>query len=284
MITEAPNRLNIKDFAIDEPSAENLLRLRRNIYDRCSSNEMANLLLDRWRGFSHGKNRIIDGSLILMLFPGRRDSLDLTEQDLKIITDPPQVMDEYGLRNVNQIERINLTAAGRILFPEESREWQLDIENSKEELERQMLEFTLDPRKESFQHLFAVSEKILHKDLYPEAKGTYKYGVQLLENLGDSNDMKRSGFVTLDLQTIPGLIKILYPEKTSEFPLRADDLQNLLERIPLNTLSAKKALAILLAKATVAESVTIDAKGAHFTPPMDKKFTEANAVPNIRKF
>jgi hypothetical protein len=285
MITESNDRLNIKELIIDEPPAEKALRLRRSIYEYCSSNKMAEMLIDHWRGFSHGKNRIIDGALILMLFPDRRESFDLTRNDQRIITHPSVKFDPArGWIEPDQIDFINLFAAGRILFPEESKGWYLDVEKSKEELERQMLQFTLHPRKQSYQHLSAVSEKILHEDLFPGNKGSYKYGVQLLEYLGEHNDMKSDGFVTLDLQTIPGLINILYPEKFSEFTPRANDLQNLLDRLPPHKTFDNQAFTVLLAKATVAESVTIDAKGAHFTSPKDDLLIDNSAMPNVRKF
>jgi hypothetical protein len=285
MIAETKNRLNIKELTVTEPPAEKVLRLRRNIYEYCSSNKMAEMLIDNWRGFSHGKNRIIDGALILMLFPDRRESLDLTRNDQRIITHPSVKFDPTkGWVEPDQIDLINLYAAGRVLFPEESKKWNLDIEKSKEELERQKLQFTLDPRKQSYQHLSAISEKILHEELFPENSKAYNYGVQLLEYLGEFNDMKRSGFVTLDLQTIPGLIKILYPERFSDFIPKAIDLQNLFDRLPPYKNFDNQAFTVLLAKATVAESVLIDAKGAHFTPPQDGLIIDSSTMPNVRKF
>lgn len=284
MIIEKPNRINITELVLSDPDKEREMHLRRKLFDYCSSEKMKTTLLEKWQRLPQGKDRILDAGIFVMLFPDARDELQLTNDDVRIVVDPPKQHTSSGWQEASALDVINLHGAGKLLFPRELADWKLDRDIYGTVLDNLLDDFTDDTRKHEYQYAFAISEKVLHGQLYPFMDESYDCGEALLDHMHKFYALRQKGFSTLDLFTIPGLVKILYPEKSSAFPIGEYDIQRVMRGIPDSPILDYPGLSVLLAKSMAAEEVTIDKTGAHFIPSKAIRVHDTSQVPVRRKF
>jgi hypothetical protein len=284
MIIETLNNINIKDLSEVDFTKDREYQLRKDIYDFCTSAETAERLIDGWISMSAGYQKVISAANYVLLFPEKKEKLNLTHWELDIIKNPPKRY--FATSNQPQTDTFDylpLLAAGKVLFPETFHEQSLDIEKSIVKLDGRLDRLKVDPYDERYQNVYVISEKILHKELYPDGPNNKKYPIDLwnqIENAYLHDDESKSNRHNF----LPGILKLLFPEKYKTYTLPQQSLIEI-EIATKGTQSIMDPLSVFLAKAIVADDVFIDEKGAHFTPPTRiGEFTQIKNIPKLRRF
>jgi hypothetical protein len=268
MITESSNRINITELTIHEPKRDEEFSIRKELYDFCSSEDIKNY-------------RVIEASQIVMLFPDVLKDMRLDARDMEVIKNPEKRhFATTSTPQISFIERVNLAASGRLLFPSELKDWK-----SEHVTHESILRFAKNlenmPHNEELQQMVAISEKVLHKELTQD-KNAQVYPESLFDAL---NNYARRPTIATNSRFLPAVTKLLFPERFQETKPSIDEWKFLAECAQSLTTTAESTSLILYLKILAVDEVKIDENGAHFTPPKKSQtFTQSKNIPEARRF
>lgn len=279
MITEKPNRINITELTISDPEKNKEFVQRKRIFDYFSSAAMKDYLYNEWSTLGKSNDRLIKASHLVMLFPDLRQEMNLVEEDIEIIKNPiKKYWATSGTPHASFTDRVNLAAAGRILFPEELKEWR--AEGVTPDIILGFAKHIVSmPGDKEYHDMIAISEKVLHNEI-SEDKNPVIYPKSILNALSKMDRESPTGIRNI------GVNRLLFPDLFQEFrpsPQEWEDIDTDISKY-LYMIYANLDCALYY-KALAAETVTIDEKGAHFIPPKYSQSESAeHTFPKVRRF